>query len=355
MNFESLLKFGVDQGASAVHLQSGSSPQLRIGGVMRNVEGPPLESEALREFIAGLAPDGTTSFSTQVGSAGRFRGAVFTRMGEPGVVLKTIPPAIPSLDELHMPAGVRQIALASRGLILVVSPAGGGKSTTLAAMTDLVNAASYQKIVTLEAPVEYVLPARKALVTQMEVGLDVPSFAEGITRAAALDADTIVVGDLSDEASLRRALAVAESGKKVMAALTGLYTIQTIGRLLALVPQAERETVVSQLTGSLEGVVAQRLANTKDGKLRAAVEVLRGGVNTSRSILENRLKDLSFLIEGRQGGMQSLDQHLVELYQAGLISGTETMRLASNPEVVAVELRTKRQAAERKTSGDELI
>jgi twitching motility protein PilT len=148
-----------------------------------------------------------------------------------------------------------------------------------------------------------------------------------------------------DAAVARMILSAADAGRKVLAVMTGLYVIQAIARFISLIPPDEREVAVSQLAATLEGVIAQRLAKTRDGKFRPAVEVLRGGVNASKSILENRLKDLSYYIEGRQGGMQSLDQHLIELNQAGVISGTETMRLATNPEAVGVGLRALRQAS----------
>jgi twitching motility protein PilT len=357
MNFDSLLKFGVDQGASAIHLQAESSPQLRIGGKIRNVEGPPVGGEQLRAFIATFAPREVVDalarrpavgsvFSAQVGSVGRFRATTYSHVKGPGLALRVIPATIPTVDELNLPPGVRQIALASRGLVLVVGPAGSGKSTTLAAMIDLINAASYQKIVTLEAPVEHLYPARKALISQMGVGSDVASFDDGVALAMQQDADVIVVGDLNDASTARSVLTAAEAGRKVLVGMNGLFAIQAIGRLIAMILPGERDAANTQFAAALEGVIALRLATTKDGKLRPAVEVLRGGVNTARSILENRIKDLSFFIEGRQGGMQSLDQHLVELYQAGVISGTETMRLASNPEVVAVELRASRPSTE---------
>ena len=358
MNFEQLLKFGVDQGASAVHLQAESSPQLRIGGKIRNVEGSPLKADELRVFLESIAPKRALAdlekcpaigsvFATTIGSAGRFRGTVYRFAGGLGLVLKVIPPTIRTVEELNLPPAVKQVAAASRGLILVVGPASSGKTTTLAALVDLVNASTYQKITTVESPVEYLFTNKKSLITQTEVRLHSASFDQGLELALLQDVDVGVLGDLCDAATARRALAAAESGKKVMAAMMGLDAIQALGRLIGMIGPVDRETAVAQLAAALEGVIALRLANTKDGKILPAVEILRGGVNTTRSVLENRLKDLSFLMEGRQGGMQTLDQHLIELYQAGAISGTETMRLASNPENVAVELRTKSQASAR--------
>ena len=211
-------------------------------------------------------------------------------------------------------------------------------------MVDAINAASYLKIVTIEGPVEYVHANKKSMITQMEVGQNASSFEHGIALALQQDADVIVVGDLRDAVTARTVLGAAETGRKVMAVMTGLSAIQVITRLISSVPSDEREVALSQLATSLEGIVAQRLAKTRDGKFRPAVELLRGGVNASRAILENRLKDLTYYVEGRHGGMQSLDQHLIELNQSGVISGTETMRLASNPEAVGMELRALRQA-----------
>jgi twitching motility protein PilT len=355
MSFEPLLKFGVDQGGSAVHLQAGSPPQLRIGGLIRNVEGPPLKAEDLRAFITSVAPKSVTddldrslalgsSFSASVPTAGRFRCTVFSQVGGPGVVLRVIPATVRGVEELHLPPAVRQAALAPQGLVLVVGPAGSGRTTTLAAMVDAINAAAYRKVVTVEAPVEYLHANKKSLITQMEVGVHAPTFEHGLGLALQQDADVIAVGDLSDPSAVRTALNAAESGRKVLAVMAGLYAIPALARLIAMIPPEERETAISQLAGSLEGVIAQRLARTRDGKLRPAVEVLRGGVSTAKPILEHRLKDLAYIIEGRQGGMQSLDQHLIELHQAGAVSGTEAMRLASNPEAVGVGLRSPRPA-----------
>ena len=153
----------------------------------------------------------------------------------------------------------------------------------------------------------------------------------------------IVLGELREAGVARKALAAAESGRKVLAAMTGRHVIHAIERLIAMIPKDERDAAISLLGAELEGVIAQQLAKTRDGKFRPAVEIFRGGVNTSKTIQENRLKDLSFFIASRRGGMQSLDQHLLELHQSGAISGTEAMRLAANPEAVGEGLRALRQ------------
>src|SRR5215217_3655356 len=194
MNFEPLLKFGVDQGAAAIHLQAESPPQLRIGGLIRNVEAPPLKAEDLRTFLTSIAPRSVSedldrslaagsTFSTAVAGAGRFRCTAYSHVGGPGLVLKVIPGTVRGVEELHLPPSVRQLALAGAGLTLVVGPSGSGRTTTLAAMVDLINGAAYQKIVTVEAPIEYLHGNKKGLVTQMEVGLNATSFEHGFELA----------------------------------------------------------------------------------------------------------------------------------------------------------------------------
>jgi twitching motility protein PilT len=353
MNFEQLLKFAVDQGASAIHLQAEASPQVRIGGLVRNVESSPLKADELKAFIASIAPRSVgddidrslasgSIFSTSLASA-RFRCTIFTQISGPSLVLRVIPSTIRSIEELNLPRAVREIALASRGLILVVGPSGSGKSTTLAAMVDVINGASSQKIVTIEDPVEILHANKKAMITQIEVGRNVTSFEHGVALALRQDADVIVVGEVRDGVVARMILGAAEAGQKVLAVMTGLSAVPAIARFVSLIPPDQRETALSQLATALGGVIAQQLARTRDGKFRPVVEVFRGGAAMSQSILDNRLQDLRHQIASRQGGMQSLDQHLIELNRSGVISGTETMRLASSPEVVGLEIRAVRQ------------
>jgi twitching motility protein PilT len=355
MNFEQLLKFGVDQGAAGIHLQADSPPQLRIGGLIRGVEGASVKADELRAFIESIAPKRAADdidrllnqgavFSTSL-AAGRFRCTTFSQIAGPGLVLRVIPPKIRNIDELSLPRVVRDIALASRGIILVAGPSGSGKTTTLAAMVDLINASSNQKVVTIESPVEYLHVNKKAMITQMEVGQNASSFEHGLGLALKQDADVIVVGELFEAPAARIALAAAESGRKVIAATTGLSAVGAISHFTSLIAQTEKENTLARVTGALEAVIIQQLAKTREGKFRAAVEIFRTSATTTRSILEGRIHDLPLYMESRQGGMQTLDQHLLELHQSGLISGTETMRLANNPESVGVGLRAARLAS----------
>jgi twitching motility protein PilT len=356
MNFEELLKFAVDQGASDVHLQAGSTPQLRLGGLVRNVEGPAIDGTALRQFAASIAPqpiaedlDGAmvrgARFSKSFESLGRFRCGLYRQHGGAGLVLRVVPAAIRTLEELNLPPVLKEIALTRRGLTIVTGPSGSGRTATVAAMVDHLSETIYGKIVTIENPVEMLYPHKRALVAQREVGSDVASTAEGIEQAIAQDADVIVAGDLRDAASVRLALLATETGHQVFVTMSNPTSTQVLERLIGTVPSEEKRLVTAQLAEAVAGIIAQKLATTKDGKRRPVVEVLRGGQYSTRCILENRWIDLNSYLGSRQGGMQQFEQHLLELYQAGVISGTEAMRLAPNPETVAEGLRMMRRTA----------
>ncbi len=356
MNFEELLKFAVDQGASDVHFQSGSSPQLRIGGLVRNVESPAIDVVALRQFAASIAPQAIAEhldaalfrgarFSKSLEGLGRFRCSLYSQRGLAGLVMHQVPGAVATLDQLNLPGVLREIAQTRRGITIVSGPSGAGKSATLAAMVDQLNETMYGKIVTIEDPIEVLHLRKKALIAQREIGTDVASMADGLEQAIAQDADVIVAGEIRDAATVRAALRAAETGHQVFATMSNPNSTQVLERLIGLVPTDEKRATTAQLAEAVVAIVAQKLAATKDGKRRPVLEILRGGQYTTRCILENRWTDLSSYLGSRQGGMQQLEQHLLELYQAGVISGTEAMKLATNPETVAEGLRMMRRTA----------
>lgn len=356
MNFEELLKFAADQGASDVHFQSGSPPQVRIGGLIRNVESPAIDVIALRQFTASIAPhaiaediDGAmfrgARFSRSFDGLARFRCSMYGQRGSAGLVMHLVPATVASIDQLNLPAVLREVAQTRRGLTIVTGPSGSGKSTTLAAIIDHLNETLYGKIVAIEDPIEVIHSHKKALIAQREIGTDVESMAAGIEQAIAQDADVIVAGDLRDAATVRAALHASETGHQVFATMFTPNATHVLERLIGTVPTDEKRAVTAQLAEAMTGVIAQKLATTKEGKRRPAVEILRGGQYTTRCILENRWSDLSSYLGSRQGGMQQLEQHLLELYQAGVISGTEAMKLATNPEAVAEGLRAMRRSA----------
>ena len=358
MNFDQLIKFAVDQNASDLHFQTGAAPLLRINGQMRNVESPPLTADVLRQFILALRPSlkpdelheriyHGMDFSHFIPGLSRFRVNVYSHLDNPAMVMRVIKLKIPSIEELNLPGVVREIALARRGLTLLTGTTGSGKSTTLAAMVDLINSTSYSKIITIEDPVEYVHQNKKSLIAQLELGLDTPSFDHGMRQALRQDPDVILVGELRDTETVYMALRAADTGHQVLATVHSANAAQTIERIMAMIPPAQQALAISQLALAIEGVISQRLAVTRDGKRRPAVEVLRGGPVTAKFILERRIGELSDYIGTGQGGMQKFDQHLLELYNQDAISGTEAMKLSTHPEAIALGIRGIRHSGTR--------
>ncbi len=350
MNFDQLIRFAVEQNASDVHLQTGAAPLLRINGQIRTVESPAIAGDLLRQFIVGLKPKLTLEkldeamvagldFSYAIPGVSRFRCNVYSHLGTPAMVLRVIKLKIRTLEDLQLPAVLRDIALSHRGMTLLTGTTGSGKSTTLAAMIDLINNMYRSKIITIEDPIEYVHTNQKAMVSQLEVGQDTPSFEHGLRQALRQDPDVILVGELRDSETMRMALRAADTGHQVFATVHSSNATQTIERILAMIPAEERKIATSQLAYSLEAIISQRMAVTRDGNRRAAMEILRGGPVTSKFIVDNKLNELSDYINSREGGMQRFDQHLVDLYNQKIISGTEALRLATNSEAVGLGLR----------------
>lgn len=355
MSFDQLIKFAVEQNASDLHFQAGASPLLRINGQIRTVESPALTDEVLRQFILSIRPKLTAEdlnnqleqgldFSYYLPGLSRFRVNVYSHLGTAAMVLRVIKLKIRTMEELQLPPVLKDIALSHRGLTLVTGTTGSGKSTTLAAMINLINNTYRCKIITIEDPVEFLHSNQKALISQVEVGQDTPTFEKGLRQALRQDPDVILVGELRDSETMRMALRAADTGHQVFATVHSSNAAQTIERILAMVPPEERRISTSQLASALEGVISQRLAVTLDGSRRPVMEILRGGPVTSKLITDNKLGDLSDYIAGREGGMQRFDQHLLELYNQKVISGTEAMKHATNPEAVALGLRGIRQS-----------
>jgi twitching motility protein PilT len=323
---------------------------LRIGGRVRTVESEPVSDEDIRGFITSMIPADQhehleeaaargLDFSHAVPELSRFRCSAYRHLGRFGLVMRLIRTAIPSIDALHLPKVIHDIALSQRGLTLLTGTTGSGKSTTLATMIDLINATHRTKIITIEDPIEYVHSNNKALISQLEVGSDTPSFEQALRQALRQDPDVILVGELRDVETLRMALRAADTGHQVFSTVHSANAAQTIERIIAMFPPAEHKLLLSQLAGSVEAIISQRLVILQDGSRRPAVEILRGSAVTEKFILENRVRELSEYIESGESGMQSFDQHLAAMYREEIISGTEALRWATNPEALAMSMR----------------
>ena len=349
IDLHKLMEFAVANGASDIHLQALSPPMLRIGGQMRAVEGGPLSDETMLGFIAELsqtpADDGLAKsmaagldFSYAIPGLTRFRCSAFRQLGMAGMVMRVIRLKIPSIEDLHLPKVIQDIALSRRGLTLVTGTTGSGKSTTLAAMLELINESQQVKIITVEDPIEYLHSGKKALISQLEVGLDTPSFEHALRQALRQNPDVILVGELRDVPSLRMALQAADTGHQVFSTVHSASAPQTINRIVAMFPPAEHKLLLGQLAGSLEAIISQRLLATVKEGLRPAVEILRGNAVVQKFVEESQFDELSDYIERGESGMQSFDQHILKMYQDDLISGREAMRWATRPESLAMAM-----------------
>lgn len=355
MEFANLLKFAVEHGASDVHIQSGAAPMLRLAGLMRTVEGAPLGRDEVAHLLKSMAPGGRADdldravvqgldFAYELPGLARFRCSAFAALGQLGMTMRIIRTRIPAIEELHLPGVIHDITLVGRGLTLVTGATGSGKSTTLAAMIDLINQNRREKIITIEDPIEYIHTNKKALISQIEVGIDTVSFDQALRQSLRQDPDVILIGEMRDVETLRMALRAADTGHQVFSTVHSANAPQTIERIIAMFPPAEHKLLLSQLSNSLEAIISQRLLPAVDGRTRLPiVEILRGGPVTEKLVLEGRLPELADYIERGEAGMQSFDQHLLRLFNEEKISGKEALAWASKPEAFAMAMRGVRQ------------
>jgi len=350
MDFQQLLRFAVEHNASDVHLQAGLPPHLRIGGILKPVNQPPLADEPVRAFIASIAPAHLRDrigermiqgldFSYASTGLSRFRCSAYQHLSQAGISMRVIKAKIPSIAELHLPEVVGEIANSQRGLTLVTGTTGSGKTTTLAAMIDLINQHRACKIITVEDPVEYIHAPRHAIIAQLQLGSDTPSFDQALRQALRQDPDVVLVGELRDVETLRIALRAADTGHQVFSTVHSASAPQTVERIIAMFPPAEHKLLLTQLAGNLEAIISQRLLICRDGSRRPATEILRGGPVPTKYILEGRALELHDYIRSAGRGQQTFDQDLLQMHRQELVSSHEALLHATNPEALQMALR----------------
>jgi len=344
IDLTAILAFAKDQGASDVHIVPGMPPVLRLRGETRPLEMSPLTPDDTRVAIYDLLNDEQKKvfeerhdldFAFEVPNLSRFRANVLIQRLGVGAVFRLVPSTVLSLEQLALPPVLRQLSALERGLVIVTGPTGSGKSTTLAAMVDHINANERLHILTIEDPIEFVHQPKNSVITQREVGPHTHSFTNALRAALREDPDVILVGELRDLETTQLAITAAETGHLVFATLHTNSASKTIDRIIDIFPSGQQAQVRTMLSESIEGVVAQSLLPAKDGKGRvAALEVLVGVPALRNLIREDKTAQILSVIQtGAQHGMISLDQHLRELVMQGKLARDVAAKRSSNPKL----------------------
>lgn len=344
---DDLLRLMLERGGSDLHITVGSPPGLRMRGELIPVENSrPLTPRDAQVMIMGLLSEEQRrrfetelelDFAYSIPGVSRFRANVFQQRNSIGAVFRVIPLTIPTIDQLGLPKVARFLAERPRGLVLVTGPTGSGKSTTLAAMIDHINASRPLHIITLEDPIEFMHRNKKAYVNQREVGEDTHSFAAALKRVLRQDPDVILVGEMRDLETISAAITAAETGHLVLATLHTTGGPETIDRIIDVFPPHQQQQVRMQLSNTLEGVLSQVLLRHTDGRSRVmAMEIMLGIPAIRNLIREGKTHQMATIIQGGGSlGMQTLDQHLKTLLQGGKITFEEAIGKAQNPRELA--------------------
>lgn len=346
-----LLQLVVQEGASDLHLRVGVPPVIRVHGVLHRVEGPLLRPEDTEELMRSVSSEdhiqqvrehGGADLGFAFGELARFRVSVFKEKGHFAMVARQIPSKLLTMEQIGIPPSVKELLYKPRGLVLVTGPTGSGKTTTLASMINIINEEREDAhIITIEDPIEYYHTHKKALITQREINVDVPTFAEALRRALRQDPDVILVGELRDLETMEAAIAAAETGHLVFGTLHTTGAAKTIDRLVNAFPVTQQEQIRIQLSTVLQAVISQLLIPRCDKPGRvAAFEIMINTPSVGALIRDNKTFRINSDIQtGAKYGMVTLDSFLLEKYQLGLISQDEVITKAQDPATAMMKLQ----------------
>jgi len=327
--------------ASDLHFLAGDPPRIRVYGDLTPIDPEPLGMDFVRDTLMEIMPktaqqrfeqhDGA-DFAYTMGEKGRFRVNVMRHLNGMGAVMRAIPSKALSMDELRLPEAIRQMSRAATGLILVTGKTGSGKSTTLAAIIDDINRRMKGHILTIEDPIEFVHPRKNCLISQREVGVHSPSFADALHSALREDPDVILVGELRDYETMSIAVTAAEMGILVMGTLHTNGAAQTVDRIVNVFPADKQPHVRTMLSTSLRGVISQQLLQRADGGGRvAALEILVNTPAVANLIRQGKLDQLETTMQsGGSFGMRTMDSAIQALLDSKQVSGKEAFKKAIN-------------------------
>ncbi|MCM0081024.1 type IV pilus twitching motility protein PilT [Geomonas sp. Red32] len=334
---DALFKLMSDKGASDLHLSTGSPPIFRLRGEMERQNFKPLSHDELKSILFEILTEKQRQtfeekhdldFAYSVPGLARFRGNLMMQHRGIAAVFRIIPSKILSADELNLPEGVRRLTTLKKGLVLVTGPTGSGKSTTLAAMIDLINSTRQDHILTLEDPLEFIHENKKSLFNQRQIGEHSDSFASALRAALREDPDVILVGEMRDLETIHLAMSAAETGHLVFGTLHTSSAAKTVDRIVDVFPKDSQEQVRAILSESLKGVICQQLLKTADGKGRVAgLEIMIGTPAIGNLIREGKTFQIPSIMQtARKDGMQLMDQHVLDLLKTKRVAPEEAYR-----------------------------
>jgi len=338
-----LLERAILAGASDLHIHSGSPLKMRLNGQMSDLDGAPLDARTAERLVHEiLTPDqlealrgrGQVDFAYTLPGKGRFRSNAYRQQRGVDAVFRVIPPQPPTLEGLGLPSALSRLANYHQGMVLLTGPAGCGKSSTLAALLNIINEDRHDHIITIEDPIEYIHPSKKCVVNQRQVGPHTGSFARALRGALREDPDIIAIGELRDLETISLALTAAETGHLVLATLHTNNAIRTVNRILGVFPPSQQDQIRTMVSESLRAVISQRLVTRADGDGRVpALEVLMANKAVGNLIRENKTFQIKSVLQtGASQGMYMLDASLAELVKTKVITREEAMRNADDPQ-----------------------
>lgn len=346
MELLDLIKYGIDNRASDIHITTGVPPAFRIDGVLRYLDERPLSSDSIEALIKQILTEekareleftGEIDISYFIPSLGRFRMNIYKQRGCYAVAIRIIPSRIPTIEELGLPTIIKDLARLSRGLILVTGPTGSGKSTTLASIINQINQEKNCHIITLEDPIEYLHIHKKSIVNQREIKADTLSFSNGLRAALRQDPDVILVGEMRDLDTISTALTAAETGHLVLSTLHTSGAAKSIDRIIDVFPPHQQLQVRLQISSVIQAIISQQLLPKAIGKGRLlATEIMIATPAIRNLIREGKTYQIDNIIQtSKKEGMQTMDNSLLDLYKQGLITKETVLKQAADIEYVA--------------------
>ncbi len=344
--------------ANDIHLKVGQPPKLRLYGQLKNTTGEVITAARMEELVFEiLSPaqkefflkKGTLDFAHEVGDENRFRINIFHQRGVISLAARRVSAYVPPFETLHLPPILEKISDSNQGLVLVVGPTGCGKTTTIASMIDHINRTRACHIVTIEDPIEYLFKDKKAMVSQREIGIDVPNYEEALTYLMRQDPDVVYVSEMRDSSTVTAGMRAAETGHLVFGTMHSANASQAIHRVLDLFPQAERDLVRQTLSLAIKAIISQVLLPCikEDIDRIPAVEILLTNPAVRKLISEGREADLPSVIRSsQQEDMQDLTENLCELIKNGSIDPKDAYKYAPNTEELKMALKGIRTTAE---------